>query len=43
MLKLIYAVLTGLIGAGIVHISSLMLIPLVSENDAWTRLSHVTK
>jgi uncharacterized membrane protein len=43
MLKLIYAALTGLIGAGIVHISSLMLIPLVSENDAWTRLSHVTK
>jgi uncharacterized membrane protein len=43
MLKLLYAVLTGLVGAGIVHIASLLLIPLVSENDAWSRLSQIAK
>jgi uncharacterized membrane protein len=43
MRRLIYAFIVGLIGAGIVHIVSLLLIPLVSQNDAWARLSTVTK
>lgn len=43
MLKLIYAVITGLVGAGVVHIASLLLIPLVSDNDAWARLSKTTR
>lgn len=43
MLRLFYAIITGLVGAVIVHISSLLLIPLVSDNDAWARLSTTTK
>ncbi|MGL4487957.1 MAG: DUF1254 domain-containing protein [Rhizobiaceae bacterium] len=43
MLKVIYAVFAGLLGAGVVHISTLLLIPVVSESDAWARLSNVTK
>jgi uncharacterized membrane protein len=43
MLKLLYALITGLVGAGIVHISSLLLIPMVSDNDAWSRLSKTTR
>jgi uncharacterized membrane protein len=43
MLKLMYSVLAGLVGAGIVHVSTLLLIPVVSENDAWTRLTNMTK
>ncbi len=43
ILKLMYSILAGLVGAAVVHISTLLLIPVVSENDAWTRLSRVTK
>lgn len=43
MRKLLYALIVGLVGAGIVHIVSLLLIPVVSDNDAWARLSSVTK
>lgn len=39
MLKLAYAVLVGLVGAGIVHIAVLFLIPEFSERDAWSRLA----
>jgi uncharacterized membrane protein len=43
MLKLIYSIIAGVIGAGIVHVATLLLIPLVSENDAWTRLTNISK
>jgi uncharacterized membrane protein len=43
MLKFLYAIVVGLVGAGLVHIVTLLLIPSVSENDAWARLSNVTK
>ncbi len=38
MSKLFYAILLGLVGAGIVHIVILLLIPAFSERDAWSRL-----
>ena len=34
-----YAVLLGLVGAGIVHIAVLLLVPQFSERDAWSRLA----
>jgi uncharacterized membrane protein len=40
MLKLFYAVLTGLVGAGIVHIVVLLLLPQLTERDAWSRLER---
>ena len=39
MRRLFHAVLLGLIGAGIVHIIVLMLVPEFSERDAWSRLA----
>lgn len=36
--KLLYSLIVGVIGAGLVHIATLFLIPNVSENDAWSRL-----
>lgn len=39
MHRLVYAVLIGLIGAGIVHIAILFLLPHFSERDAWSRLA----
>lgn len=38
MRKLLHALLLGLLGAGIVHIVVLLLIPEFSERDAWSRL-----
>lgn len=37
--KLVYATLLGLLGAGIVHIAILLLLPAVSAQDAWSRLA----
>lgn len=39
MLRLVYALLAGLVGAGIVHIAVLLLLPQFSERDAWSRLA----
>lgn len=39
MLRLAYTLLAGLVGAGIVHIAVLMMLPQFSEGDAWSRLS----
>ena len=39
MVKWLYALTAGIIGAGIVHIATLLLIPAVSDIDTWTRLS----
>jgi len=35
--RLFHAVLLGLVGAGIVHIVVLLLVPEFSERDAWSR------
>ena len=40
MARLLYAILLGLVGAGIVHIAILLLLPAVSERDAWSRLAR---
>ncbi len=39
MLKLTYALIVGIFGAGIVHIAILLLVPQFSERDAWSRLA----
>ncbi len=39
MIRLVHAVLLGLLGAGIVHIAVLLLVPQMSERDAWSRLA----
>jgi uncharacterized membrane protein len=39
MLRIAYAIALGLFGAGIVHIVILLLVPELSERDAWSRLS----
>jgi uncharacterized membrane protein len=39
MRKVLYAILLGLLGAGIVHIVVLILIPEFAERDAWSRLA----
>ena len=41
MLRLLYALLVGIVGAGIVHIVVLLLVPSYSERDAWSRLSEM--
>ena len=39
MLRFIHALVAGLVGAGIVHIAIVMLLPQFSERDAWSRLA----
>jgi uncharacterized membrane protein len=43
MSKLLHAVLLGLLGAGIVHIVVLLLVPEFSERDAWSRLAMASE
>jgi len=40
MARLIYAILLGLVGAGIVHIAVVLLIPYFSERDSWALVSE---
>ena len=40
MARLFHALVLGLIGAGIVHIVVLLLVPAYSERDAWSALSQ---
>lgn len=39
MLKFFYALVLGLVGAGIVHVTILFMLPSYSVRDVWTRLS----
>ncbi|MBE7183636.1 MAG: DUF1254 domain-containing protein [Methylobacterium mesophilicum] len=39
MTKVFYAIVVGLVGAGIVHVAMLLLLPSLSQRDAWTALS----
>lgn len=39
MRRLPYAILLGILGAGIVHVAVLLLLPPLSQRDAWTRFS----
>lgn len=41
MTRLIYAVLVGLVGAGVVHIAVLFLLPYMSDRDAWSRMAEL--
>ncbi len=40
MRSLLYSVAVGLVGAGIVHIAVLLLVPEFSERDAWSKLQE---
>lgn len=40
MTRLLHALALGLLGAGIVHIAVLLLVPSYSERDAWSALSQ---
>lgn len=40
MARLVHALLLGLVGAGIIHIVILLLVPSYSQRDAWTALSE---
>lgn len=40
MARLLHAIIVGLVGAGIVHIAVLLLIPSYSLRDAWSALSE---
>jgi uncharacterized membrane protein len=42
MRKLLYAAILGLVGAGIVHIAVLLMVPEFSERDAWSRLAQAS-
>lgn len=39
MAKIFYVILVGLVGAGIVHVAMLLLLPALSQRDAWTSLA----
>lgn len=39
MTRLTYSIILGLLGAGIIHIAILLLVPAFSVRDAWTMLS----
>jgi uncharacterized membrane protein len=39
VLRFIHAIVAGLVGAGIVHIAIVLLLPQFSERDAWSRLA----
>lgn len=39
MLRFVHAIILGLVGAGIVHVAVLLLVPQFSERDAWSRLA----
>jgi len=39
MTRLLYAILVGLVGAGVVHAIVLLLVPHYSERDAWAQLA----
>ncbi|MBX3575872.1 MAG: DUF1254 domain-containing protein [Rhizobiaceae bacterium] len=41
MHRVLYAVLVGLVGAGIVHVVILLLLPTYSQRDAWSRLTEM--
>ncbi len=40
MVRFLYAALLGLVGAAVVHIAVLLLVPVYSERDAWSRLAE---
>ena len=39
VVRLLYAILLGLVGAAVFHIAVLLLVPVYSERDAWSRLA----
>ncbi|KFB10663.1 DUF1254 domain-containing protein [Nitratireductor basaltis] len=43
MFRLFYALLVGIIGAGIVHIAIIFLLPANASNDAWSRIAAIAE
>ncbi len=43
MRRLIHAIVVGILGAGIVHIAVLFLVPEFSDRNAWSRLSEISE
>jgi uncharacterized membrane protein len=43
MAKLLHALALGLVGAGIVHIAILLMLPAFSERDAWSKLADLSE
>ncbi len=43
MIRLAYAILVGLVGAGIVHIAVLFLVPTMTDQDAWGRIARIAE
>jgi uncharacterized membrane protein len=43
MFRLLYAFLVGIIGAGIVHIAIIFLLPANASNDAWSRIAAIAE
>lgn len=43
MSRLLHAIVLGLVGAGLVHIAILFMMPSYSVNDVWTRVSAVAE
>lgn len=43
MFRLFYALLVGIIGAAIVHIAIIFLLPANASNDAWSRIGAIAK
>lgn len=41
MLRLLLALVAGLVGAAVVHIVSIFAIPMMAENNAWGRLARI--
>ena len=41
--KLLHALVLGLLGAGIVHIAILLLVPALSQRDAWSRVAAMSE
>lgn len=42
MTRLLHALILGVIGAGIIHIAVLMLVPTYTQRDAWSKLSEIS-
>jgi uncharacterized membrane protein len=42
MAKLLYALAVAIVGAGIVHIAILLMLPAFSERDAWSKLTDLS-
>lgn len=40
MVRLLYLIITGLVGAALVHVLEIFMIPAFAQNDAWARIAQ---